>query len=164
MTVPTGKRDLPELCDVAGFRAWHALLKTQVQLSAVLDRELQARTGLALTTYEVLVTLLDAPGRRMRMQDVADAVLLSKSGTTRVVGLLVDDGHVARDIPHDNRRVTYAVLTDAGRKAIVAAMPVLFELVHEHFGRHLTPSDAAALPRILSRIPARHADPPPGRP
>lgn len=145
------------LTDAGGFSAWHALLQAQVSLNAVLDRELQARTGLALTAYEVLVTLRHAPDGRLRMQDLAAAVLLSKSGTTRIVGLLEADGLVRREIPADNRRTTFAVLTPAGRNRITAAMPVLFELVHEHFGRHLGHRDAATLVRILRRLPAAGA-------
>ncbi len=125
----------------------------------MLDRELQARTGLALTTFEVLVTLHNCVDTRMRMQELANAVLLSKSGTTRVVGLLVDSGLVRRHIPDDNRRTTFAVLTEAGTARIAAAMPVLFGLVHDHFGRHLGVHDTAELVRILHRLPSATATP-----
>ncbi|HXV93212.1 MAG TPA: MarR family transcriptional regulator [Pseudonocardia sp.] len=144
-----------ELVDAEGFRAWHAMLQAHVRLLGVLERELQAETGLTMSAYEVLVTLRHEPRRYCRMQRLAEAVLLSKSGTTRVVAQLEELGLVVREIPPDNRRTTLAVLTDAGLARIDAAMPVLFRLVHEHFGRHLAPGEASTLTTVLSRIPAR---------
>jgi len=137
------------------FQAWYSLLQTNVALMATLEQELQATTGLTLTTYEVLATLNHQPDRRMRMQDLAGAVLLSKSGTTRVVGVLENGGMVTREIPRDNRRVTYAVLTLDGTTTVERALPVFTRLVHEAFGQHLRPGDARALIEILSRIPRR---------
>lgn len=145
-----GPRD--DLVDPEGFRAWHVLLQANTTLLGALERGLQAETGLTMSAYEVLITLRDVPGRLCRMQELSRAVLLSKSGTTRVVAQLEDAGLVTRRIPADNRRTTHAVLTDEGVRRIDAAMPVLFRLVHEHFGRHLEPGDAETLTRILARL------------
>lgn len=141
-----------DLVGPEGFRAWHVLLQTHTALLGALERGLQEETGLTMSTYEVLITLRHVPDRLCRMQELAQAVLLSKSGTTRVVAQLEDAGLVTRRVPADNRRTTHAVLTDEGAARIDAAMPVLFRLVHEHFGRHLAPGDAEALIGILRRV------------
>lgn len=146
------RSDDSALTDPEGFHAWHTLLRAHISLINVLDRELQAATGLTMSTYEVLVSLYGVPERRCRMQQLSDAVLLSKSGTTRVVAQLEELGLVVREIPPTNRRTTHAVLTEAGTARIEAAMPVLFALVHEHFGRHLAPGDARGLTEILERV------------
>ena len=152
-----------ELGDVEGFRAWYALLHAHTRVLADLERRLLAETGLTLTAYEVLITLETGPECGRRMQDLAAAVLLSKSGGTRVVSALEHEGLVARRIPPDNRRVTYAALTGRGRDRIGAAKPVFFALVHERFGRHLRPGDARRLREILARVDAGAQATPPSR-
>ena len=93
---------------VAGFLRVHAALERD------LDAELIAAHGLPLSSYEVLLTVADAPEERMRMSEIADSVLLSRSGVTRLVDRLERDGLVERVPCEDDARGQYAVLTRAG--------------------------------------------------
>jgi DNA-binding MarR family transcriptional regulator len=90
-------------------------------LERELDAELLANHGLPLSSYEVLLTVADAPGERMRMSEIADSVLLSRSGVTRLVDRLERDGLVERIPCEDDARGQYAVLTERGREAFDAA-------------------------------------------
>ena len=89
-------------------------------LVKALDAELLADHGLPLTSYEVLINLQAAPGRRRRMAELADGVLLSRSGMTRLVDRLERDGLLERDACVSDGRGTFAVLTDKGEELLVA--------------------------------------------
>jgi DNA-binding MarR family transcriptional regulator len=141
-----------QLTDRDGFAIFLALVHTHERLLSTLERETQAADHLSLSNYEALATLCHAAEGRLRMQDLAAAVVTSKSGATRTVASLEAQGYVERVIPPENRRVTYAVVTDAGRAAWRNAAPGFFARVHEHFGRHLDPGDAELLWKLLHRI------------
>jgi len=98
--------------------AWRGLLRSHAALVRELDAELQARHGLSLHEYEVLLTLAEAPDGRMRMSELAEAVVLSQSGLTRLVDRLVHDGSVERRRCDGDRRGFNAELTAAGRKRL----------------------------------------------
>src|SRR3954464_5485428 len=107
MSTPTVKPDFPLAApgDVPPLReltapelgAWRGLLRVHSALVKALDAELLAAHGLPLTSYEVLINLQAAPGRRRRMAELADGVLLSRSGTTRLVARLERDGVINSD-------------------------------------------------------------------
>jgi DNA-binding MarR family transcriptional regulator len=141
-----------QLTDREGFGAFLTLVHLYQRLLSTLERETQAAGHLTLSSYETLAVLTHAPDGRLRMQDLAAAVVTSKSGATRTVASLEAQGYVERVIPPENRRVTYAVVTDAGRAAWRDAAPGFFARVHEHFGRHLNPGDAQLLQKLLHRI------------
>jgi DNA-binding MarR family transcriptional regulator len=101
--------------------AWRGFLRVHAALTRELDAELVASHGLPLSSYEVLLTVADAPGERMRMSEIADSVLLSRSGVTRLVDRLERDGLVERIPCEDDARGQYAVLTARGREAFDAA-------------------------------------------
>jgi len=101
--------------------AWRGLLRTHAALVRDLDAELQAQHDLSLHEYEVLLTLADAAEGRMRMSELATAVVLSQSGLTRLVDRLVRDGSVARVRCEGDRRGLNAELTDAGRRRYLEA-------------------------------------------
>lgn len=93
---------------------WRRLLATESRLRDRLDRELRADHGLSLGDYDVLVHLSEAPQRCLRMSELAERLLLSRSGLTRRVDGLVREGWVARKACHDDRRGSLAQLTDLG--------------------------------------------------
>jgi DNA-binding MarR family transcriptional regulator len=103
--------------------AWRAYLDSTRLLLQALDRQLESAAGLSLVDYEVLVALSEAPGRRMRMRDLADATLSTRSGATRAVARLERAGWVRRVECDDDRRGTEAELTPEGLAKLTAAAP-----------------------------------------
>src|SRR5947209_20272925 len=98
--------------------AWAGFLRTHARLVRELDDELIAAHGLALSSYDVLVQIASSPERRLRMSELADAVLLSKSGLTRLVGRLVDQGLLERVGCENDARGAYAVITELGARRL----------------------------------------------
>jgi len=94
--------------------AWRAFLLAHARLSRRLDEELRAEHGLSLPEYDALLQIAEAPDRRLRMSQLADAVVLSRSGVTRLIDRLVADGLVTRSQCLSDARGAEAVLTDAG--------------------------------------------------
>ena len=119
------------------LRAWRGLLRAHALMVKRLDAELEAAHGLALTSYEVLLHLHGADGRKMRMCDVAESVLLSRSGLTRLVDRLERDGLVERVSCPDDARGAYARLTDAGRAKLEEASSTHLAGVRAHFLEHV---------------------------
>src|SRR3954468_11543144 len=115
------------------LRAWRGLLKAHTTLVKALDAELIAEHGLAVTSYEVLLYLADAPQGQMRMHDLPSSVLLSRSGLTRLVDRLERDGLLARKACDSDARGAYAVLTDAGRRKLASARRTHLAGVRRHF-------------------------------
>jgi DNA-binding MarR family transcriptional regulator len=138
--------------DDAGLRAWRGLLEAHASLVTVLSRELEAETGLPLTHYEVLHRLCGSPDGQMKMQDLADSILLSKSGVTRVVDRMIDSGLVERRACLTDRRIIWAGVTSAGRRAFLAAESVHLRGVEEHFSSRISDQQARSLAASLSRI------------
>lgn len=101
--------------DAVELGAWKGLLRVHASLMKSLDAELEASHRLPLTSYEVLIQLADAPDRKMRMCDLADSVLLSRSGMSRLVDRLERDGLLERAACPNDARGSFAVLTAAGR-------------------------------------------------
>jgi DNA-binding MarR family transcriptional regulator len=132
--------------------AWRGLLRTHAVLVKRLDAELEAAHGLALTSYEVLLHLSHAEGHRMRMCDVAESVLLSRSGLTRLVDRLERDGLVGRASCADDARGAYAQLTPAGLAKLREAQGTHLDGVREHFLRHFGPDELALLGEAWARV------------
>ena len=112
---------------------------------------LQASTGLPFTWYDVLFQLAEAGGR-LRMHELADAVLLSRSGLTRSVDRIEAAGLVTRSPIPGDRRGTHVAITDVGREKLAAAFPVVRRAVLDLFAAHLSREDVESLVRILGRI------------
>ncbi|HEY8859557.1 MAG TPA: MarR family transcriptional regulator [Gaiellales bacterium] len=109
------------LLSEAELASWRGFLRVHAALERELDAELTELHGLPLSSYEVLLTVADAPDERVRMSEIADSVLLSRSGVTRLVDRLERDGLVERIPCEDDARGQYAVLTPRGREAFDAA-------------------------------------------
>jgi DNA-binding MarR family transcriptional regulator len=98
--------------------AWRGFLRTHSHLLRLLEHDLQARQKIPLGSYDVLVQLAEAPGQRLRMSELAEAVLLSRSGLTRLVDRLQKDGLVEREPDPSDARGLYTVLTERGRDTL----------------------------------------------
>src|SRR3954454_5784501 len=138
--------------------AWRGLLRVHSALVKALDAELLAAHSLPLTSYEVLINLQVAPGRRRRMAELADGVLLSRSGMTRLVDRLERDGLLARDACTDDGRGTYAVLTDKGEALLHEARRTHLDGVRERFLRHFEPGELRTLATFWDRVLPGAAD------
>lgn len=142
-------KDHPELVE----RIWalQNLFQTHRCLAEKIDDRLEEVSGLSLAENEVLVRL-HQHGPKLQMTELANLLLNSKSGITRIVDRLVRAGYVNREESRADRRVTYATLTDAGRKVIERTMPTFARTVEEIWGQHLSDHDVGALRRILRKI------------
>lgn len=132
--------------------AWRAFLEAHSAVVDVLAAELDAEHDLPLSWYDVLVHLSEAPDRQLRMQELAERILLSKSGLTRLVQRMESDGLVERMPCDDDRRGIWAVMTDAGYARLKEAAPVHLDGVRRHFADLLSDDEAAVLAAALDRI------------
>jgi DNA-binding MarR family transcriptional regulator len=131
---------------------WRSFLRAHAHLTRVLENELLAAQRLSLASYDVLVQLAEAPGRRLRMTELADAVLLSRSGVTRLVDRLEKGGLVARGRVDSDGRGVVAVLTQSGYERLKAATGTHLSGVARHFAEPLTVADLAAFGRTCERL------------
>jgi DNA-binding MarR family transcriptional regulator len=136
----------------AELAAWRGFLRVHSALAKRLDSQLELAHDLPLTSYEVLITLQAAPDRRLRMAELADRVILSRSGMTRLVDRLARDGLIERDTCASDARGCFAVLTDAGHELLARARPTHLDGVREAFLQHLTPADLEHLAGLWERM------------
>jgi DNA-binding MarR family transcriptional regulator len=132
--------------------AWRAFLTAHARVTEVLERELHADRKMPLSWYDVLVQLSEAPDGQLRMHELANRVLLSRAGLTRLVDRMVASGFVERRPCPDDRRGTFVAVTEAGRAANVEAAPVHLRGVNEHFIRRLGAAEAATVAKALGRV------------
>jgi len=138
--------------------AWRGMLRAHASLVRELDAELDRAHGLPLTSYDVLVNLLRAPGRRLRMAELADSVLLSRSGVTRLVDRLERDGLIVRDACEDDGRGLFAVLTVEGEEMLARARPTHLAGVRERFLRHFSEAELRTMAENWERVLPGAAD------
>ncbi|MGH8885877.1 MAG: MarR family winged helix-turn-helix transcriptional regulator [Egibacteraceae bacterium] len=138
--------------DDEGTAAWAALLRVHAAVVPKLERELRAARNLSLAWYDVLLVLNAAPGRRLRMQDLATAAVLSRTRISRVVVELTAAGLVRREADPADRRSSFAALTTAGRNTLRAAAPFYLQSIADHFTRHLTNEEVALVRTALQKV------------
>lgn len=132
--------------------AWRGMLQAHAHVTRQLDAQMHAKHGLSLSAYEVLMFLADAPEQRMRMSEIAERVLLSRSGCTRLVDRLVEQGYITRCASTTDGRGLYARLTDAGNDKLHAARTTHHHGIRKYFLQHLTTTDQIALGDIWTRF------------
>ena len=137
---------------------WRSFLRAHARIVRHLETELVAEQSLSLASYDVLVQLAEAPGRRMRMTELADAVLLSRSGVTRLVDRLERTGLVSRERADGDGRGVVAVLTQTGLDRLRSASGVHLAGVVRHFVEALDESAIATFGRTCEQLAA--ASPP----
>jgi DNA-binding MarR family transcriptional regulator len=132
--------------------SWRAYLTATLLLEERLGRDLQRSQGLTMADYEILVRLSEAPERRLRMTELAQVTLSSKSRLSHQVTRMENAGLVRRQECTDDRRGYFAVLTDEGWKRLVAAAPSHVASVREHLVDRLTPEQFAQLGASLQVV------------
>lgn len=136
---------------------WRDFLHVHARLMRRMDEELQANHGLSMAEYDALLQLATAPGRRLRMSMLADRVLLSRSGITRLVDRLVAAGMAERSACSSDARGAEAVLTSAGLERLRAASRTHLDGVDSWFLGVMDESDRVAMQRALDSV-AEHLD------
>lgn len=143
--------------------AWRGFLRAHARIAGELDAQLREEHGLALSSYEVLMLLGEAPGGRMRISELSAATLLSMSGASRLVDRLVKTGLVAKEACAEDGRGAQARLTTAGRERLAPARVTHLAGVREAFLSRLDADDLEALARAWERVNgAPEVDPQPG--
>ncbi|GAA3105797.1 MarR family transcriptional regulator [Streptosporangium carneum] len=137
---------------------WHVVRRAQARVTRALEAELLVEHDLALASYDVLAQLSGAPERRLRMNDLAERVMLSRSGLTRLVDRLQREGLVERAACADDARGLFAVLTDDGAVRLAEATPTYMRGVRAQF---LGVLDERELRRCASALTKLFPDPDP---
>jgi DNA-binding MarR family transcriptional regulator len=152
--MPPASTSAPTRSEVppAQLAAWIAFLEAHARATDRLARELRAEENLPLAWYDVLVQLQEAPDHRLRMQELADAVLLSKSGLTRLIDRMERAGLVRRAACDSDRRGTYAEMTEQGQTTLRTTAPTHMRGVREHFCDLFDDEEAAVLEGLLRRV------------
>ncbi len=132
--------------------AWRAFLRAHASITRALEAELLAEQDLPLASYDVLVQLAEAPEQRLRMTELAERVLLSRSGLTRLVDRLERDGLVSRQACPSDARGTLAVLSDAGLAKLQEAWRTHRRGVAEHVTGKLTSDEVVVLGELLGKL------------
>jgi DNA-binding MarR family transcriptional regulator len=140
----------------AEMRAWQALMHAYHQVIRTLDRELREEHDLALAAYDVLLRLARAPGRALRMTDLAQRVMLSPSGLTRLVDRLVAKGLITRETDPEDGRVALARLTEDGLRHLRRAARTHLRGIREHFTGRLTEAQLADVASGLETVTGPH--------
>jgi len=148
----TAERVAPTGLTSAESGAWRGLLRAHAGLVKALDGELERAHGLGLSSFEVLMRLDAAPERRMRMCELAESVLLSRSGLTRLVDRLERDGFVARHSCEQDARGSFAVLSESGAEIVRAARATHIEGVRRHFLGRFSAPELDSLRGFLARL------------
>jgi DNA-binding MarR family transcriptional regulator len=144
--------------DDAGVRVWSLLLRTHAALVPTIGREVERRAQLPLSWYDLLLELNAAPERRLRMQALGGRVVLSRSRISRLVDEMAGEGLVRRDPDPQDRRSSFAVLTDDGRATLRRAAPVYLDAIRRHFTERVRPDELIALRDALTRVLDPHED------
>jgi DNA-binding MarR family transcriptional regulator len=143
----TNERITPEQLEV-----WRMFLRVHARLIRRLEDDLQSKHNLPLAWYDVLARLVEADGHRLRMSELADRVMLSPSGLTRLVDRLVAEGFVRREHAEQDGRGFYAVLTDQGYERLRDASGTHLRGIREYVMSSYTDEDLRALAAYLSRL------------
>ena len=131
---------------------WRTFLRAHASLSRRLEHDLLVEHELPLASYDVLVQLTEAPQRRMRMTDLAERVLLSRSGLTRLVDRMAAEGLVERQSCPSDARGTFTVITEAGLARLRKAAPTHLRGIEEYVSRRFDAAELDVLGALLARL------------
>jgi len=154
-TDPTPTAMRPPTPRDARLSPWRAFVMAQAHVSRRLDEDLRTEHGLSLQEYVTLLILVESPERRLRMGRLAEALALSKSGATRLIDRLVDDGLVARVTCSSDLRGAEAALTEAGVSRLRTAAPTHLRGIAEYFLSAIDGDDIETVERTMKSVADR---------
>lgn len=137
--------------------AWRVFIETAARLQTMLDDDLRATAGMSLADYSVLLILHESDGGRLRMRDLSHRMVFSSSRLSYQVDAMVKRGWLQRERATEDRRGSYASLTDAGRSAFSDAAHDHYRCVDALFFSALDPADGRELRAVMERL-ATHLD------
>jgi len=129
--------------------AWRLFIKTHSQIIENIEMDLAEQKRVPLTTYDVLIELFEAPNRKLRLGDLKQKVILSKSGLTRLLDRLEREGLIQREKSEEDRRGAYAILTAEGEKQLRQAWPIYARGIKRYFAALLSDEEVQALVRAF---------------
>lgn len=135
--------------------AWRSMLLAHSRALRAIESDLEAAGTIPLTWYDVLLEL-NAAGGRLRMQELGDRVVLSRTRVSRLVDELERRSLVVRERDDTDGRVTYATITADGKKVLRASAPVYRNGIEHHFTRHLTEDEQRIIAAALTRVVEAH--------
>jgi DNA-binding MarR family transcriptional regulator len=131
---------------------WVNLGQAAHVVESAVDRRLESAVGVSGAEFELLMRLSSRSEQGLQMNEIANQLLSSRGGATRVVDRLAEAGLVTRETPAENRRAVYVRLTAKGRSILTRARPIFEQSVEEAFSHHLSDAEVSALRKILRRL------------
>ncbi len=132
--------------------AWVSLLKVSVTLSKHIDDALQTSGKVQFEVYDVLLSLEDAPGGKLTMTELAETVVVSPSGITRIIDRMIIAGFVKREANTVDRRSKFACITEKGIEARKLASPIVLSAMQEVWASKMTEEEASVIHQIMRRM------------
>ena len=134
------------------LEAWRMFITLHARIIELIDADLQTARGLPLQHYDVLIELFEAEGKRLRMYELAQRVVLSRSSITRLVDQMAKQGMLERQTCSEDRRGAYAVLTEGGETGLRQSWPLYRQAILQHFGGVISQAEAQILFDVFTRI------------
>jgi DNA-binding MarR family transcriptional regulator len=144
----------PTVAEPDGLAAFANLLLAHAAVVRKLERRLEDHRLVPIAQYDVLLELNAAEGRRLRMQELSDRVVLSRSRVSRVVDEMIRAGLVRKEPDPDDRRASFAVITEHGRAELRRAAPVYLAGIEQEFLAHLSVAERRSVERALGKVVA----------
>jgi DNA-binding MarR family transcriptional regulator len=143
---------MTDQADQATQDAWKGILFVHSHVVRALESDLLKSADLPLTWLDVMNRLNEHPERRLRIHELADVSLFTRSGLTRLIDRIEDAGYVRREHSTTDRRGVYVTLTDAGGDKLESLWPDFTTSIQEYFGRHLSRADVKAITAATTKI------------
>jgi DNA-binding MarR family transcriptional regulator len=147
----------PKWLNPREMKAWRSYIIASRRLLEALESDLDGH-DLSMPDYEVLAQLSDAPDRRMRMSELAEIAMISKSRLSHRMKVMEKSGWVRREVCPDDKRGSFAVMTEKGWRAIVKAAPDHVASVRNRFVDNLTLKEQEELAKIFDRVTTKLRD------
>lgn len=132
--------------------AWRFFIKAHAKIIGKIEEDLAEQKRVPLTTYDVLIALFEAPDRKLRFGELNKKVVLSKSGLTRLVDRLEQEGLIRREKSEEDRRGAYAALTEVGETELRKAWPIYASGIKQYFAAPLSEGDLHSLLNALETL------------
>ena len=158
-TEPEGSAGKPAVTtDEAGLQAWRAMLLAHAAALRAIEITLNDAGHIPLTWYDVLIELNAAPGGRLRMVELGERVVLSRSQVSRIVDQMAAVALVTKTRDSRDGRVQWAAITEKGVEAVLVTAPIYLRGIEKHFSRYLTADEKPVLTSALTRVAVAHTE------